>query len=152
VKFRFALQPLLDARERAEDDARANLLAASAAVARDRARAATLRAELTRAGRRALRPGPGVRTAFVEIELLLAAIAAAETAAHAGTAREAAARDVFAEARRARRQIEMLRDRALGAHRAAMERREEREIEESNNARHNAATLFASSFHNFDVT
>jgi flagellar FliJ protein len=151
MRFRFALQPLLDARERAEDDARANLLAASAALARERSRIASLRTGLTRATH-ALRRSPAGRTALVEIELLLAAIGAAETAARAVTERESAARHALAEARRARRQVEALRDRALGAHRAAAERREQREIEESNNARHNAATLFASSFHNSSVS
>ncbi len=131
MRFRFALQPLLDARERAEDHARANLLAASAAIARDRSRAATLRAELARAGR-ALRAPSATRTAFVDVELLLAAIATADSAARAGTERETASRHAFAEARRSRRQIEVLRDRALAAHREAAERREEREIEESN--------------------
>jgi len=153
MRFRFSLQPLLDARERDEDEARAILLAAAHGAACERARAAALRAQLAQAGRAFVaaslkREPAAVRTALVERELLLAALARAGALACAANEGEAAARREFAGPWSARRRIEVLRDRARATFQQAAERREERELEEARNLPHNAATLFAPSFHN----
>ncbi len=151
--FRFALQPLLDARQRAEDEARARLFAAASAHARDLARAQALRAAFVRAGRVLAAPeqerdARAVREALSAADLYATATTRADAAARESAARESAAREAFAGARRERRQIEALRDRARAAFRERLARAEECELDEAANRRHNAATLFASSFHN----
>jgi hypothetical protein len=149
--FRFALQPLLDARRRTEDEARARTFAAANESARERERAAALRAAFVRAGRALHAPTSdlgAVRDALAAAELYGDAVARADAAVRRAAEREAAARAEFARVRAERRQVEALRDRARAAFRAELALREERELDEAAGARHNAATLFASSFHN----
>jgi len=151
--FRFALQPLLDARRRAEDEARARMFAAANESERERERAAALRAAFVRAGRVLHAPigerdARALRDALAAAELYGDALARADAAVRRAAEREAAARDHFTSARAEHRQVEALRDRARAAFREELARREERELDEAAGARHNAATLFASSFHN----
>ncbi len=134
MTFRFALQPLLVARERAEDESRAALSAAAHEAAGAGIRAAQLRSQLTRA--------VAARNALRDLELLVAAVARADLRVRAGHEREAAARAAFVQARRSRRQLSALRDRALAAYRQEAERRETRELEVANAALHNAAAAF----------
>jgi hypothetical protein len=152
-RFHFALQPLLEARERARSEARANVLEAAAAHARDRAAVERLRAEFARDARGFVatafeRPPGAVRDAFVRTELHVAALARAQALARRSEEREATARAAFAAARRRCRQIEALRERARGDFLTELERQSEAALDEANAARHNAATLLASSFHN----
>lgn len=135
MTFRFALQPLLQAREHAEDASRAALRTAARVAAAARDRAADLHSQLAGAAM--------AGNALHDIELLAAAVARAGALARAAGEREESARTAFADARRACRQITALRERALAAFRQAEELREARAIEEANDARHNANAVAA---------
>lgn len=146
MSFRFALQPLLDARARAEADARTALYVAGAEAARARLHVAQLRAERARLGAVLQAASSGVesgacRDAAFYAEVLGEASARAERSARDGAQRVATARDAHAAARRALRQIELLRDRALEAQRAAGERRDEAARDDANAAAHCGHTL-----------
>jgi hypothetical protein len=151
--FRFALQPLLDARVRAEDEARGVLAVAAGAAAAARTRATDARAEFACAGRafRELAPsldGAAARELLLRLALLGDAAECAAAQAGRCAQREAGARDAFAAARRERRRIELLRANAHARHLRARTDSEALQLDEANEARHNSVTLVASSLHN----
>ena len=152
-RFRFALQPLLEARLREEDECRAALAAAAHDAAGACARAYAAQAALARAGAdfRALGCAVSdaeVREASARMQLLGDAFACARANAERGSESEAHARAAYTAARFERRRVELLRDRALAAFGRAVERAETLQIDEGNAARHNSITLVAPSLHN----
>jgi len=152
TRFRFPLQPVLDLCEREERRLHEALLAAWRTHARDRERAQQLRAERVRLGRSLSVPAPaagaGARDAFIALELVAAAIARQDAALRRSGDREAAVRATFAEARRRRRCLSTLRDRAREAFVRAAERCEARALDEANAAHHNsAARTYLDSMH-----
>ena len=146
--FRFALQAVLDARVHTEDEARAALRAAGETRGATEAAVVRLRADCANARRR-LAPGAlAARPTLVDIEFVAEALARGRECARDASEREAAARANFATARDERRRVEALRDRARAAFDREADLRETTTIEDANGERHNAATLFAPSFHN----
>jgi len=137
MPFRFGLQPLLDARAEAEDDARAGLMAAARLQARARDDAAALRVEFGRGSRafaKAAREqcAHALRDVLTELDLLRTAIERTDALVRRRSADVVEARTTFTAAQRERRQVEVLRDRARAAFRLKAERREAAALDEAN--------------------
>jgi flagellar export protein FliJ len=143
-RFRFPLQPLLELREREERKLHGLFARAARDHARERESLAMLAAERARiagdvcAGTRG--PEPRVtREALVCLDLLETASARRGATARRSQEREAALGAAFADARRARRQLSALRERAHAAFVRAAEASEARALDEANAAHHNSA-------------
>jgi flagellar biosynthesis chaperone FliJ len=152
-RFRFALQPLFEARESHERECRLDLAAAACALAEERQRARGAHDAFSRAARSFAAsatqlPPEAFREALVRLELFERAARSADASVGRFALREESARAAFVRARAERRRIEALRERALAAYETETERRETHALEEANLATHNAVTLSAFSLHN----
>ena len=123
--FRFALEPLLDLRRRAEDAARARFERRRRAYAAACAEVAALEGELRRYASGA--GGSGALLGAVATSL-----DARERAAADALAALDEARPMLIAASRERRVVEALRQRRQAAYEAERRRREQRELDEAN--------------------